>query len=210
MTPSKRFREVIHVLRKKRARQVCIEAGHIYVNEEPGESHVSSLKAGGELSRELQVAQISHRRCLFVDDFNPDTNILDLDNYLSLATESGFKPDKVFMESSLQEEAWGLLRELDGQENVRYKGSERYTKKHNVRLINSQSRPTCCLLDAAFYKRRLECFDYAITVLPGDSCHGYKNQQKGVRQILRLLGNRKLPIIVVYYYENGEFTFSIQ
>lgn len=59
-------------LSKAKIKTVCLEAGHIYVDEQPHEGHRNNLCAGAHLKKFLEQEGFNVVTTLFVDDYNPD------------------------------------------------------------------------------------------------------------------------------------------
>lgn len=198
------------LLSKKRVKKICIEAGHIYVDEEPNGQHHQSLRIGAVFAEILGRHLPNVKKMLFVDDYNPKTSCLDIGKYVETAAELGFRPDILVWESSLCRDAKHitdrLLKDgaahLDGQGHV-------CTRKQNIRLKYATGKFTCSALDAALYLHKLDKHDFAITILPDGSAHEYRKQQRNVRRLLRILGRTEVPIANVYFDIDGNFVIGI-
>ena len=194
---------------KRRVEKVCVEAGHIYVDESPNGQHCTSLKIGAIFADAISKVIPSVTKMLFVDDYNPEVSTLDLPEYLKTAAELGFAPDLIVREASLVEEAHRLVEKL-GTNNATCVSSDghTHTRQQNIRLRYVNDRLSCCALDATLYVRKFRDYDFNLTILPGESTCEYKKQQRNVRRLLRLLEIKDLPLVNVFFNENGSFTLS--
>lgn len=205
----RKLQELIRILKGRKVTNVCVEAGHIYVNESPIPEHVRGLEIGADICGGLAFNGIRSSKMVLVDDYNPSENVFCLRRYNELARGCGFEPDKVVMESSMVAGAQLVISELDSRKLVARRNDFITTARYNVRLCAAR-KMSCCVLDAAFYLQKLETHDFCVTVLPGGSpLHSYKSQQRHVRQILRLLGYAQLPLAVVYFWQDGTIDFAI-
>jgi hypothetical protein len=134
---------------------------------------------------------------------------LDFQEYLRLAEGLGFTPDVIVWEASLVEEAHKIVERL-GQEDALCISSagHTHTRQQNIRLRYVDDRLSCCALDATLYVKRFRDYDFNLTILPGESACEYKKQQKNVRRLLRLLGIKNIPLVNVFFDQNGSFTLS--
>lgn len=197
------------LLAKKRVKKVCIEAGHIYMDEIPNGQHHLSLKLGGMFAEILGRTIPSIVKMLFIDDYNPSVSTLQLPEYLELAESLGFSPDVTVWESSLVSDARKFVGKLNeaGATVINPEGHT-HTRHQNIRLRYVDDRLTCCSLDAALYARRFREYDFNLTILPGESECEYRKQQRNVRRLLRLAGIENLPLANVFFYQDGNFSIS--
>lgn len=203
------FRKLLRILAGRKIKSVCIEAGHIYRDQKPNEEHFQGFSVGSDICCRLLVAGIKPYRMVFIDDYNPEKDIFCLRGYLSVARGHDFEPHEIVWESSLEEEARAIVDRLLSRELAIKNGEGVFTAKGHVRLQFPNGRLSCCVLDAALYLRRFARHDFSITVLPRNSRQSYKDQQKGVRRILRLLGHEQLPMANVFFGENNEITVGL-
>jgi hypothetical protein len=102
-----KFSKLIRLLHRRRAKTVGIEAGHIYIDERPGQEHIQAFEIGVKLSGALIVAGIKPIGIVFIDDYNPERNTLCLRGFLELARGCGFllecdeNGEEVVMESAM-------------------------------------------------------------------------------------------------------------
>ena len=182
---------------------VCIEAGHIYTNEEPALEHKLSALWGNILAQYLTAAGAQVQQWLFIDDYNPklegEFETLDEKVYIELLQTWGFTPQKIVHESTLIEAANDLLAYLKKKGLTRIHGSGYIVlNKDAVRLYHPQTgHYGCCLLDAALYMQKLKQNDVCITVLSTD----FKEQQKGTKYIFDKMG---LHSVVYPFYFTGK------
>lgn len=78
-----------------------IEFGHIYLNENFSKEHFDGAKIAKDIVKKLQNEGRTFCLTLMVDDYNPDEQFLDLEEYISELTKLGITPDFVVYESSL-------------------------------------------------------------------------------------------------------------
>jgi hypothetical protein len=188
---------------------VCVEAGHIYVDETPNGQHHLGLKLGGMFAEIIGKTIPSVIKMLFVDDYNPSVSTLDFSKYLELAESLGFKPDTIIWESSLVDDAHRFVEKLSSADaTVVCPEGHTHTRHQNIRLRYVDDRLACCSLDAALYARRFLEYDFNLTILPGESACEYKKQQKNVRRLLRLAGIENLPMANIFFYQDGRFNIS--
>jgi len=194
---------------KKRIRKVCVEAGHIYVDEIPNGQHHLGLKLGGIFAEAIGKVVPSVAKMLFVDDYNPSVSTLDFPEYLKTAESLGFPPDVIVWEASLVSDARVFVEKLN-ENDATFVSPEghTHTRHQNIRLRYVDDRLACCALDATLYARRLKEYDFNLTILPGESACEYKKQQKNVRRLLRLAGIENLPLANVFFYQDGSFNIS--
>lgn len=186
------------LLKKNQPRSVCVEAAHIYMDEDPGATHDSAAQIGARIATEVEKHGSIVARQLFIDNFNPNPEEfkLNIDEYISRLRKSGFDPKIVTFESTLALPARNILHALNGL-TYRHEKDVFLTEKR-IKLI-SCDRPTCSLLDATLYVAKLSMFDLIITVLP----HEFREQQKKVMRVLGALGYTRLPIVNVFYDKEG-------
>ncbi len=193
--------QVVDLLRKNQPRSVCVETSHIYMDEEPNETHDLAAQIGSRIVVEVEKHGSIVARHLFIDNFNPSPERfrLDVDKYISRLREKGFDPHVVTFEAALALPAQNILYALNGK-TYRDEGDV-FLTEGNTKLI-SCGRPTCSLLDASLYMAKLSMFELIITILPRE----FKEQQKKVMRILNALGYTRLPIVNVFHENNGSIT----
>jgi len=197
------------LLVKMKVKKVCVEAGHIYIDETPNDQHRLGLKIGRLFYEKLVTVIPCVTRMLFVDDYNPEILTLNFPEYLKLAESLGFTPDVVVWEESLVKSAHNLVDGLNQAEATTISpDGHTHTRHQNIRLRYVDDRLSCCALDAALYERRFRDYDFNVTILPGESECEYKKQQKNVRRLLRLAGIENLPLANVFFYRDGSFSIS--
>lgn len=189
-------------------RPVCIEAAHIYMDEEPTLRHEIGAMVGARLATIIEEMGFPVERMLFIDDYNASSQDLDIGAYRQLISEHGFASDTLVMESSLVEQADHViaLLEQQGMTEVTKQGAtilkKNYKKDSTIVLKKSPDRgaiPACAALDAALYLRKYEQSGICITVLHEE----WKGQQDGVKKVLQTLG-ANIPIFEVYYNDVGD------
>jgi len=194
--------KILDLLKERQLRSVCVEAAHIYMNEDPNETHDFTAKIGADIANAIEKHGGVVSRHLFIDNFNPgpESFKLDVNKYISRLNGNNFSPQVVTFETDLELPAKNILYALNGK--IDRFGEDVFLKEKGVKLI-SGGRPTCNLLDASLYVAKLSMFQLAITVLP----LSWKNQQNKVRRILNELGYVRLPIINVFVNcENQEIS----
>ncbi len=209
--PHDPFRKLMRILTGRRVQNVCVEAGHIYRNQRPGQEQLQGFTIGSDICCRLIVARIRPHRMVFIDDYNPEEDNFCLRAYIEVARGCDFEPHEVVWESGLVEEARALANQLlDRGLAVRNGDDGIITVKNRIRLQSPDGRVSCCALDAALYLRRFAKHDFSITVLPRRDGKNYKDQQQGVRRILRLLGYwQQLPMANVFFGEDNEITVGL-
>src|SRR3989344_3672519 len=98
------FRKLMRILTGRRVQNVCVEAGHIYRDQRPGQEQLQSFTIGADICCRLIVARIRPHRMVFIDDYNPGEDNFCLQAYLAVARCCDFEPHEVVWESSLVEE----------------------------------------------------------------------------------------------------------
>lgn len=211
-----RFGKLVRLLCRRRARTVGIEAGHIYTDERPGQEHAQGFEIGVELSGALILEGIEPTGIVFIDDYNPKDNILCLRGFLELARGCSFLSKheedgkEVVMESTMASGAEEIISKLAQDKLVKNgDGDSLFTTKHGVRLRHDDGRISCPALDAAFCLCRFDQFDFNVTILPGSSFRKYKQEQRKVRQLLRLLGWQDIPLANIFFQPDGDFSISL-
>lgn len=79
-----KYERITEYLEKNNPRSVCVEAGHIYMDEEPNEAHGRLASVGAEISKRINQKGCKVSKILFVDNYNPSPNdfCLDLQKYI--------------------------------------------------------------------------------------------------------------------------------
>lgn len=190
---------MVRKLKGRGLEKVSLEAGHIYLDETPGDVHAGGFKIGALLSRQLQEAGIEPIHVLFVDDFHASDGNLNVGDYCDYAQECGFHLHYVVKEATMVDRALAIVERFREMGQVRHVDGGLHTVKHNIQLIKPDGECSCALLDVAFTILRLEEHaPFVITVLPKDG-HSYRKEQKNVRRLLRLLGYNPAPIADVFF-----------
>ena len=197
------------LLNRKRVRNICIEAGHIYMDETPNDQHHLSLKIGVMFAEVIGKIIPTITKMLFVDDYNPSSSNLHLPDYLQTARTIGFHPDVIVWELSLTENAHNFVEELKKADATTISPDGHiHTRHQNIRLRYKNGRLACSLLDTTLYIKRFKEYDFNLTILPGEFECEYRKQQKNVRRLLRLAGIENLPMANVFFYQDGSFSIS--
>jgi len=210
------FNKLVRFLRHNQVRTVGIEAGHIYNDERPGQEHIQSFEIGVNLSGALTLEKIKPTGIIFIDDYNPEDNVLCLRDYLNLARGCGFFPrhsdiaEEVVMESEMVLDAKKIISELKQRSLVKNgEGAALFTTKYNVRLLHDDGRLSCPVLNTAFCRYRFPRHDFSVTILPSLSPYKYKREQRKVRQLLRLLDWKDIPLANIFFQPDGKFSVSL-
>lgn len=199
-----------------------IEAAHFYLyEEEKGESvgFLEEQKLGVKIA--IQVANklgITPQFLLFIDDYhgnpylhlNPPENIqsllidqVEVKSAQTYFQQNGIQP-QIISEWELTSTAAHLYHLLL-QKGVVAKGRRQLSNEFaSVQLLTNEGDPTCSLIDAALYLKKIgpTRTQPTITVLP----IRYKSQQDQVKQILAAFGVFKPFIIVIYHDDDGVVT----
>lgn len=198
------YQKIIDYVKRNGPRSVCVEAGHVYMNEYPSEMHRKLASVGADISIQISQSGCNVSKVLFVDDYNPSHSdfCLDLPKYIKVLSEEGFAPDIVTFEANLVAPAKNIIRELNGRVVHNADGNSYL----NSDRILCGGRPTCNLLDAALYVAKLSIFELAITVLPKyiKDNNTYIHQQKKVKRILKEIGYKDPSIINVFLSNDGD------
>lgn len=197
--------KIVEVLKKNQPKSVCVEAAHIYMNEDPNETHEFAARIGANIADEIGKYGSIVARHLFIDNFNPspESFTLNVDEYILRLRKNGFDPQVVTFEAALELSAQNILYTLNGKTH-RHEG-DIFLSEKKIKLV-SCGRPTCNLLDASLYVAKLSMFELAITILPLT----FKNQQKKVMHILNALGYNRIPIINVFYGEDNKINLAFR
>jgi len=211
-----------HIRHRKRGdggriETVGIEAGHVYMDEATGTEHSVSFGIGADLFGALVgLARVRPTAIVFIDDYNPlDGRTLCLHNHLEVARGAGFfqpvEPEgEIFMEADMVPGAEAIIKQLSEQGLTVERAGGIYTAKYKACLRNPDGRLSCAVLDAAFHLERFQRWHFNITVLPDGSERSYRDEQRHVRQILRLLGWDSIPLANIYFQPDGQFVANWQ
>lgn len=187
---------------------VCVEAGHIYTDEVPTQSHETGASVGSKVSALLGEMGFDVQKMLFVDDYNAQSSDLDLGSYQDLISCHGFTPEVTVMESTLVQEAEEIVTSLQEQglteenRNGAVILKKSYKREKDIVLRKSPAMgfmSGCAALDAALYLRKSKTAELCVTVLHRE----WKDQQASVKKILKALG-KEIPILEVYYNDEGD------
>ncbi len=191
---------------------VVIEAAHIYADQQVGKEQV----IGAVLAAEI-VACITRpiHRMLLIDDIHTKDNSLDLAEYRSFLTHNGFDIDELVLESVLNSQAYDLLRQIKEvipkkklwqPKNDFYESMAlgMWTRNGKVSLLDADHKPSCHLLDAAFYIDKAKKASLAITVLPSQ----YIPQQQKTLSILERI-NMNFNILNVFFDQSNPEIITI-
>lgn len=192
----------------KPPQEIAVEAGHIYIDEEPGDEHIQSLALAAELSGRLIKAGIRPIPIMLIDDYNPAETKLCRKQYLAHARGLDFDPVEVIMESDLIEGAKQVIAKLAKAQLIKHDNGVVTTTSPKILLKKTDGKLSCSVLDAALYCHRFQKWPFSITILPGDSPRRCQNQQRHTRKLLRLLGYKKLPLANIYFRRDGQPSFS--
>jgi len=202
--------KLLRLITVNKLEKVCVEAGHIYCDQKPGAEHTIGFGIGSEICNQLISKGIVPHRLVFIDNYNPEKNDFCLKNYIEVANSFQFEPAEIVWEADLVEEAEQLIQKLiNADQTTNDQNGRLVTKKSSIKLRSSRGTVGCCALDAALYVRRFKNYDFNITVLPKTNHQNYKDQQQGVRRILRLLGYEKLNLANIFFSEDGSFTVGL-
>ncbi|MBP6098549.1 MAG: hypothetical protein KA477_01040 [Candidatus Levybacteria bacterium] len=187
---------------------VCIEAGHIYTDETPSLSHEIGAIVGHNVSQILEGMGVTVQKMLFVDDYNALSHNLNVEEYRSLLNSHGFEPDILVMESSLVQDAYQVIAELEvnslteTNKNGALILKKNHKKEKDIVLRKSpsmESLPACAALDTALYIKKNERAGICVTVLH----EKWKSQQEAVKKVLKALG-KDIPILEIFFTDYGE------
>lgn len=171
-------------LHKMAIDNVVLEGAHIYADEDPDDFHRLQMRETALLRAFLIRQGIDVKSLLFIDDFHPESQSLDVQAYVHEAIRRGWPIDEVWYESDMVPIANIMIGVLDQI------GATIQIDKGTV--LNKNGRPylrhpengkhSCSMLDAAFsvLKFRLLDAQAIVNVLP----RGMKKQQKTTRTIL--------------------------
>jgi len=167
------FLEISKWIKKNKPSSVCIETAHIYMDEAPNKQHELAAQIGSGIVKTVERERCLSTKHLFIDNYNPDPKnfILDIDKYIEMLSEFGFRPNIITFETSLEIPAKNLLIEL--KEETVHREHNVYLNSRQI-LLMAHNRPTCSLLDTALYIAKLSMFELVITILP----KSFREQQK--------------------------------
>lgn len=180
---------------------LIVEAGHIYTHETPNLEHIMGARLGGMLSGYLQVFGADVSKWLFVDNYNPGfedkPQDLNLQDYVEMISDSGFKPDKIKFEADLVDHAKEAIRFLESKNYAGERHDGKIVLYKGGLLLHDpeEDKFACSLLDACLYQEKLNEADGCITVLD----RKYAPQQKGTLIILKKLGVETGRIVPFLY-----------
>lgn len=185
---------------------VSLEAGHLYADDSLDDSKTRTVCSmqfaiGKQLYDALTQQGISVQTVVFIDDYNAEESLLDVDAYTHFAGECDFAPDNVLYESDFVDPALALCHELESSGDAIWKPRDSYKqlllkKNHKslgrVELARSpntgNTKLSCTSLDTALTMQKWKQADAAVTILPtGDNHHHYLKQQKRVHHVLQQL-----------------------
>lgn len=193
-----------------------IEAAHFYI-EKPEEGIPGAYAAKTIL--EMIAGMPQPHLMLLIDDSSDPTNSAVLAKAgIDSIKKAGFNPDEIIYESGLKQAANLILAKLEASGKTWKMKKPKYTAMGNKPKYVSQNTklaisnidltgkngnpytPSCALLDAALYLKKLEQHDFLITVLP-IYLHG---QQQNTKKILEALGHSNLPVFIIYHDQDGQ------
>lgn len=121
-----------------------IEYAHIYTDESFDINQRDSIKKLEEIINNLDKEKKDFTLTILIDDYNPTSNTLNINNFLKEVEKYGHKPDFIFLESKLVKDKEMLLKEMKDKERREY---EKY--------INKKNKIPCSFLIAIWYLKRL-------------------------------------------------------
>lgn len=122
-----------------------IEYAHTYIDEVWNEEHVNIGHKVLEITRNLQQQGKSYTLNVLIDDYNPEMNVLDVEDLCTRLEDLGLRPDNVLFESELTKLEDDLFKLLD---DGRIKNSYR-------KYIENKNHIPCSFLIAVWYALRL-------------------------------------------------------
>lgn len=199
-----KYEKITEYLERNNPRSVCVEAGHVYMNEKPNETHSRLASIGAEISKQINQKGCNVSKILFVDNYNPSPNdfCLDLPEYIRHLSDCDFAPDIITFEADLVIPSQNIIQALGSK--IRHSADDGNTYLNKDRIL-CRGKPTCNLLDTALYVAKLSIFELAITVLPKyiNNKDTYIKQQEKVRRILEAIGYSRPSIINVFLSDDG-------
>lgn len=104
-----------------------IEYAHIYTDERFGEEQEKGVKELHKIITKLKKLNSNYVTTILIDDFNPTTHTLDVNDFLKKLEKINAKPDFILFESKLANYKNLLLDEMGGKLKKEYKN---YIEKH--------------------------------------------------------------------------------
>lgn len=181
-----------------------IEYAHIYSDEVFNQEHVESLNVLELILRILKNDNKVYNLNLLIDEYHPDTNALDVDDFLNKLKFRGYYPDYLHLESDLHNDVNLFLDNITNEKHLR--DYERYYQKNG--------KSPCSYLVAVWYLKRLGAMPInkikklSETEIP---FHGNKiinildkkykaNEDKALELIKNSKFSQYIDNIIYYYY----------
>lgn len=191
-------------------KSVLVEAGHIYTNQVPNNTHFMGAKYGVLIGKYLEAQGVPVKKMLFIDDYNPKfgpktSTQLNIEKYIKSLKEIGYVPDEVIFESELVPKAKEIIAALHDNGHTKEKTNELVLRKNGdkkakeVRLFTNWGgveKISCAVLDASLYSIKNGQADTTFTIL--DNSGFYVNQQKYTGFILNKMAKVGLAIPNIY------------
>jgi hypothetical protein len=122
-----------------------IEYAHIYSDEVFNQEHVESLKVLELILRILNNDSKTYSLNLLIDEYHPENNTLNVEDFLNKLKYRGYYPDYLYFESDLHKDLNLFLDNMNNEKHVHE--YHRYFEKHG--------KSPCSYLIANWYLKRL-------------------------------------------------------
>ena len=181
-----------------------IEYAHIYADEVFGQEHIESLNVLELILRIIRNDNKNHNLNLLIDEYHPEDNSLDVDDFLNKLKYRGYHPHFLYLESDLHKDVDLFLDNLTSEKH----------KNEYYKYLDKHGKSPCSYLVAVWYLKRLGALpagnfkkltDEEI-YFPGHKVINIldKKYKKGEDRALELIKNSKfaeyLDNIIYYYY----------
>lgn len=197
--------ELLTTLDRIGAHRIVVEGGHIYMDEVPTYKHYNELKKTALLTAFLKKHGRTVIGLLFIDDYHPEDNTLDVDAYCNEAARLGWDIDHIAYESDMVPLASTMLKTLQRIARVvpLEEGLVLSRGSRKVHLKTPENGDfSCALLDAALNWVKFDILEAhsIVNVLP----RRWHGQQRNTRDILRsTFGRKSLPYFNFFSDDNG-------
>src|SRR3989344_9564234 len=182
-----------------------IEFAHIYADERFGDEQKQSIVCLKKRIAEIKKNKKSYSTSILIDEFNPEKNILNEKEFISILKLYGASPDSVVHESSLASVSRRVIELISSEKiNIENFGDSTVmilsANGKRIGLTEKSGKPTCSLLIATWILCRLGYFSLdkfpkqfsakkIITILP-------KKYQESEEKMLEILKSTKFSNLV--------------
>jgi hypothetical protein len=197
--------ELLATLDRIGAQDLVVEGGHIYGDDVPTDRHWDEMRKTALLTAFLEKYGHTVTGLLFIDDYHPEKNTLDVDAYCNEAARLGWDIDHIVYENDMIPLADTMLKTLHRVARVMPEG-DGFILNRGARRVHLKTPDkgdwSCALLDAALNWLKFDSLEAhaVINVLPRQ----WRGQQRNTRDILRAaFGHKALPYFNFFSDANG-------